>query len=199
MHLHCGGVVRSCLVVPTPLCLLCVSAPSLHAQVDDDTWNEVRNWQKCLINMFLAQGKQVIFLETAMAVGTHRHHAMMEAIPVDEQVLSKAPMYYKKAMEEAESEWSQHAAKAAIPTREKGLRGSIPPNFPYLYVQFGPSSGYVHVIDDEAKFDRNLGRQVLVGLLKLPAEVMHKRAAALEVNTVKREAAALRKQFSPYF
>jgi hypothetical protein len=167
--------------------------------VDDDTWNEVRNWQKCLINMFLAEGKQVIFLETAMAVGSHRHHAMMEAVPVDDTVLSKAPMYFKKAMEEAESEWSQHAAKAAIPTREKGLRGSIPPNFPYLYVQFGPSNGYVHVIDDEAKFDRNLGRQVLVGLLKLPAEVMHRRGAALDAGTVKREAAAFRKQFSPFF
>lgn len=55
-------------------------------QVDDDTWAEVRNWQKCLINMFLAQGKQVIFLETAMGVGSHRHHAMMEAVPVDEEV-----------------------------------------------------------------------------------------------------------------
>lgn len=168
-------------------------------QVDDDTWNEVRNWQKCLINMYLAQGKQVIFLETAMGVGTHRHHAMMEAVPVDDTVLNKAPMYFKKAMEEAESEWSQHAAKAAIPTKEKGLRGSIPPNFPYLYVQFGPSNGYVHVIDDEHKFDKNLGRQVLVGLLKLPAEVMHRKPAALEASTVKREAAAFRKQFGPFF
>jgi hypothetical protein len=149
--------------------------------------------------MFLAQGKQVIFLETAMAVGGHRHHALLEVVPVDDQVMAKAPMYYKKAMEEAESEWAQHAAKAAIPTREKGLRGSIPPNFPYLYVQFGPSNGYVHVIDDEQKFDKDLGRQVLVGLLKLPAEAMHRRAAALEINTVKREAAAFRKQFSPFF
>jgi hypothetical protein len=149
--------------------------------------------------MYLAQGRHVIFMETAMAVGSHRHHALMEAIPVDEDVISKAPMYFKKAMEEAESEWAQHAAKAAISTREKGLRGSVPPNFPYLYVQFGPSTGYVHVIDDEARFDKNLGRQVLVGLLRLPAEVMHRRAAALEASTVKREAAAFRKQFSPFF
>lgn len=102
-------------------------------------------------------------------------------------------------MEEAESEWAQHAAKAAIPTRDKGLRGSIPPNFPYLYVQFGPSNGYVHVIDDEARFDRNLGRQVLVGLLRLPAEVMHRRGAAQDVGSIKQEAAAFRKAFSPFF
>lgn len=42
----------------------------------------------------------------------------------------------------------------------QGLRESIPPNFPYLYVQFGYGQGYVHVIDDESKFDRELGRQV---------------------------------------
>ncbi len=42
----------------------------------------------------------------------------------------------------------------------QGLRESIPPNFPYFYVQFGYGSGYVHVIDDETKFDPNFGRQV---------------------------------------
>lgn len=46
------------------------------------------------------------------------------------------------------------------PLPPQGLRESIPPNFPYLYVQFGYGQGYVHVIDDETKFDRNLGRWV---------------------------------------
>ena len=44
----------------------------------------------------------------------------------------------------------------------QGLRESVPPNFPYLYVQFGYGAGYVHVIDDETKFDKDLGRQVCV-------------------------------------
>lgn len=44
-------------------------------------------------------------------------------------------MYFKKGLQEAESEWSTHAAKAVIDTRTKGLRGSVPPNFPYFYVQ----------------------------------------------------------------
>ena len=45
----------------------------------------------------------------------------------------------------------------------QGLRGSIPPNFPYLHVEFGISDGFVHVIDDEQKFDRNLARNVMIG------------------------------------
>ena len=45
----------------------------------------------------------------------------------------------------------------------QGLRESVPPNFPYFYVQFGWGSGYVHVIDDEQKFDPTFGRQIMVG------------------------------------
>lgn len=39
----------------------------------------------------------------------------------------------------------------------------MPPNFPYFYVQFGYSCGYIHVVDDEKKFDGNFGRQVRMG------------------------------------
>ena len=58
----------------------------------------------------------------------------------------------------------------------QGLRSSIPPNFPYFSAEIGLSSGHVHVIDDEADFDDDFGRGVLVGLLQLPAEMMHKKA-----------------------
>jgi hypothetical protein len=49
--------------------------------------------------------------------------------------MAKAPLYYKQAIEHAESEWSQHHAKRLIDTKTKGLRGSVPPGFPYFYVQ----------------------------------------------------------------
>ena len=58
----------------------------------------------------------------------------------------------------------------------QGLRSSIPPNFPYFAVEIGLSSGHVHVMDDEDSFADDFGRGVLVGLLQLPAELMHKRA-----------------------
>lgn len=35
------------------------------------------------------------------------------------QVMSKAPLYFKQALEHAESEWSQHHAKAVIDTKAK--------------------------------------------------------------------------------
>lgn len=58
----------------------------------------------------------------------------------------------------------------------QGLRGCIPPNFPYFAVEMGLSSGHVHVIDDESSFPDSFGRGVLIGLLQLPAEDMHRSA-----------------------
>lgn len=52
----------------------------------------------------------------------------------------------------------------------QGLRASIPAHFPYFYVEWGLREGYVHVIDDTQKWSPNFGRDVLIGLLELPAE-----------------------------
>lgn len=130
--------------------------------MDDAAWTEVRNFQKCLIQMYMAQGLDVLFMETAMALSGGRGHAVLEAIPIAPGLLAKAPMFFKKGIDEAESEWSQHHAKRCIDTRAKGLRGSVPPGFPYFYVQFGYADGFVHVIDDEKKFDPQFGRRILV-------------------------------------
>ncbi len=67
--------------------------------------------------------------------------------------------------------YTQHRLNAAMSTPRcfpraaplQGLRGSIPPNFPYMHVEFGIADGFVHVIDDEANFDRGLARSVMIG------------------------------------
>ena len=161
-------------------------------------WTEVRNFQKCLIRMWQAQGLEALFLETAVGLSGQRGHAALECIPLPPGAMGKAPMYYKQGIDEAESEWSQHAGKRCIDTRAKGLRGSVPPNFPYFYVQFGYSEGFVHVIDDERKWNRNFGRQIAVGLLKLPAEDMHRRGRAENPALQAKQAEDFRRGFDPF-
>jgi hypothetical protein len=56
-----------------------------------------------------------------------------------------------------------------------GLSRKIPPNFPYVHIEFGLASGFVHVIDDIKEFDRLFARRVLIGLMGLPEEHMHGR------------------------
>ncbi len=76
------------------------------------------------------------------------------------QAAARAPLVFKREVDQVTSDWAQHHAKRLIDTQAKGLRGSIPPNFPYFYVQFGYSAGFVHPIDDEQKFPANFGKQV---------------------------------------
>ena len=54
-----------------------------------------------------------------MDVRGQRPHAGLECVPVGDRELDRAPAYFKKAMLEAESEWSTHHAKAVIETTAK--------------------------------------------------------------------------------
>ncbi|KAI5401237.1 uncharacterized protein LOC127097652 isoform X1 [Lathyrus oleraceus] len=171
-------------LVPGHCCILPIHHESATRTVDDNVWVEIRNFKKCLIMMFAKQDKEVVFLETVMGLAQQRRHCMIECIPLPKDIAKDAPLYFKKAIDEAEDEWSQHNAKKLIDTSQKGLRNSIPKDFPYFHVEFGLNKGFVHVIDDEKDFKSSLGLNVLRGMLHLPEEDMYRRQryAALEVQ-----------------
>ena len=54
-----------------------------------------------------------------MRLGDSRSHAVVDCIPVPPAVAAKAPLYFKKGIDDAESEWSQHHAKRMIETGGK--------------------------------------------------------------------------------
>ncbi|KAL3617720.1 hypothetical protein CASFOL_038041 [Castilleja foliolosa] len=131
--------------------ILTLQHESSTRTVEDNVWDEIQNFKKCLIMMFAKQEKEVVFFETVMGLAQQRRHCMIECVPLPRDVAKQAPVYFKKAIDEAEDEWSQHNAKKLIDTSEKGLHGSIPKNFPYFHVEFGLNKGFVHVIDDEKR------------------------------------------------
>jgi hypothetical protein len=115
-------------------------------------------------------------------------HTVVECIPLPYDVAERAPMYFKKAIDEAESEWSTHDSKKCISTAPpKGLRGSVPPNFPYFHVEFNMTGGFVHVIDDDDKWRVDFGRDVLIGLLDLPENTTRAKKRPLPPAVLKRE------------
>ncbi|KAL4179267.1 hypothetical protein AMTRI_Chr13g119230 [Amborella trichopoda] len=121
----------------------------LTRNLDDDAWNKIRNFKKCLVRMFAEQEKDVIFIGTAMGLSQQRHHCL--------------------AIDEAEEEWSQHNAKKLIDMSVKGLHGSIPKYFPYFHV--------------DLQFKRNMGLNVVRGMLELPEEDMYRRRQHDSVET----------------
>ncbi|XP_028790953.1 CWF19-like protein 2 [Neltuma alba] len=185
-------------VVPGHCCILPIQHESATRTVDDTVWTEIRNFKKCLIMMFAKQEKEVVFLETVMGLAQQRRHCMIECIPLPQDIAKEAPLYFKKAIDEAEDEWSQHNAKKLIDTSQKGLRNSIPKHFPYFHVEFGLNKGFVHVIDDEKQFNSNLGLNVIRGMLHLAEEDMYRRRRYEAVDVQKQAVASFLKEWGPF-
>ncbi|XP_043716299.1 CWF19-like protein 2 isoform X2 [Telopea speciosissima] len=185
-------------VVQGHCCILPMLHESATRNVDNNVWEEIRNFKKCLIMMFAKQEKDVVFLETVMGLAQQRRHCMVECIPLPQDIARQAPLYFKKAIDEAEDEWSQHNAKKLIDTSEKGLRASIPKDFPYFHVEFGLNKGFVHVIDDEKEFKSSLGLNVIRGMLHLPEEDMYRRRKYESVETQKQAVVSFAREWGPF-
>ena len=184
-HLHVARGLHAYLQVPESGSLVpghCCIVPMAHGvsgrSCDEGTHEEMRNFKKCVLKMFAAKGQQAVFMETFMGaattgVGATAPHSIIHAVPLGPEPAAAAPLYFRKAIDEAESEWSTHAAKKCIAlggTTQKQLRNAIPAHFPYFHVEFGLRDGFVHVIDDTTKWAPTFGRDILVGLLDLPRE-----------------------------
>ncbi|CAA0828260.1 CwfJ-like family protein [Striga hermonthica] len=185
-------------VVPGHCGILTLQHESSSRTVDDNVWDEIRNFKKCLIMMFAKQEKDVLFFETVMGLARQRRHCMVECVPLPRDIAKQAPVYFKKAIDEAEDEWSQHNAKKLIDTSEKGLRGSIPKNFPYFHVEFGLDRGFVHVIDDEKEFKSSFGLNVIRGMLQLPEEDMYRRRRHESFEAQKEAVSSFAQHWEPF-
>ncbi|EEF35967.1 nucleic acid binding protein, putative [Ricinus communis] len=185
-------------VVPGHCCILPMQHDSSTRTVDNNVWEEIRNFKKCLIMMFAKQEKDLVFLETVMGLAQQRRHCLIECVPLPREIAKQAPLYFKKAIDEAEDEWSQHNAKKLIDTSQKGLRGSIPKDFPYFHVEFGLNKGFVHVIDDEQQFKSSLGLNVIRGMLRLPEEDMYRRRRHESVDLQKQAVANFAREWEPF-
>ena len=47
--------------------------------VDDNVWDEICNFKKCLLMMFAKQEKEVVFVETVMGLAKQSRHCMIES------------------------------------------------------------------------------------------------------------------------
>ncbi|XP_054724525.1 CWF19-like protein 2 [Uloborus diversus] len=155
----------------------CLIVPKVHVSsllcLDEDEWREIEDYKRRLRNMFKAEHKSVVFLETSMNF-RYCPHAVLECVPVPFEDGDMAPMYFKKAIQESEAEWA-HNIKLVDLTK-KGLRNSVPKNLPYFFVEFDPEihAGFAHVIEDEKMFPRNFGKEVVGGMLDIDYNHLYK-------------------------
>lgn len=144
----------------------CIIAPFAHVacvtQLDEDVWTEMCDFMKAIVRMFAVRKMDVIFFETARNLH-RRPHLQVHCVPGNFEM---APFYFKKAIQEAEGEWSTNKQLISL-ERERDVRRAIPKGLPYFWVNFGMQSGFAHVIEDQERFPSNFAQEVIGGLLNL--------------------------------
>ncbi|KAI0720519.1 CwfJ C-terminus 1-domain-containing protein-like protein [Cerioporus squamosus] len=138
----------------------CLIVPIAHhlstLEGDDDMWDEVRNFMKCLMRMFAEEDKGVVFYETVMSIKAQRH-TYIECVPLPWDQFELLPGYFKESILMSETEWSQHKKLIDFSSRPGGFRRAMVPNLPYFMVQFDykGEKGYGHVIEGTSEASGN--------------------------------------------
>lgn len=148
-------------------------------ECDDDEWEELRNFMKCLTRMYHDQGRDVIFYENAAHPGRKPHAAMM-AVPIPFALGETSPAFFREAMLSSDAEWSQHkpiidtlkASKSGM--GKAAFRRSLAKEMPYFHVWFELDGGMGHIVEDERVWPRGdlFAREVLGGMLDVGIEVV---------------------------
>ncbi|KAK0244204.1 CwfJ C-terminus 1-domain-containing protein-like protein [Armillaria nabsnona] len=130
-----------CLIVPIQHHLTMLDG-------DDDVWDEVKNFMKCLMRMFAEEDQGVLFYETVISLKKQKH-TCIECVPLPWNQYDLIPGYFKESILTSEAEWSQHKKLIDFSKRPGGFRRAMVPNLPYFMVQFDHKGdkGYGHVIE----------------------------------------------------
>lgn len=145
----------------------CFITPIRHVscsiQLDENEWDCFMDIRRKLVNVFSPKNIPVFF-ETA--VNFHKHpHMHIECVSIPEKMGSLAPIYFKKAIDESEYEWSHN--KKLISLKGKDVRRAIPKGLAYFFVSFGMDEGFAHVIEDQRSFPKNFAQEIIGGMLDL--------------------------------
>ncbi|KAK5956215.1 Pre-mRNA-splicing factor cwf19 [Knufia fluminis] len=149
---------------------------TLHC--DDDEWEEIRNFMKCLTRSYHSRDRDVLFYENA-AFPARKGHAGIVAVPLPQSVGETASAFWREAFLSQEREWSQH--RKVIDTLGGGggrgaFRRSLAKEMPYVHVWFGIDGGMGHVVEEGERWPRGdlFAREVVGGMLGLEGETIRK-------------------------
>ncbi|KAI1190468.1 hypothetical protein F5B17DRAFT_386808 [Nemania serpens] len=150
-------------------------------ECDDDEWEEIRNFMKCLTRLYHDQGREVVFYENAAAPQRHMH-AAMQAVPIPYELGDTAPAFFKEAILSADEEWSQHkkiidtGARSRDGLGKLAFRRSIAKEMPYFHAWFTLDGGLGHVVEDSNRWPRGdlFAREILGGMVDAEPDVIKK-------------------------
>lgn len=135
------------------------------AAVEEDIYNEIRNYMKSIVSFNISKNLATVFIEYSQHVNSHQHMEI-ECIPIKSRYLEDAKLYFKKAFLEQDYEWTTNK-KLIDTTPQKGnLTKIINANFSYVHVDFNAQGGFLHIIEDTSKFSQIFLKEIFCPLLK---------------------------------
>ncbi|KAK9475143.1 CwfJ C-terminus 1-domain-containing protein-like protein [Dipodascopsis tothii] len=174
-------------------------------ECDDEEWDEIRNFMKCLVRMYDDANMGVLFYENAAAAG-RRRHAAIEAVPVPYDLAATAPAYFREAILAADEEWTQHRklidtlARARSGLGRAAFRQSLVKEVQYFHVWFTVDGGYGHVVEDVRRWPAGdlFARETIGGMLQLPPNVIKRQGTWTAESRADPRVRAFAQQWAPH-
>jgi hypothetical protein len=173
--------------------LHCQIIPKFHvcslldcSEFEEEIWEEVRNFKKCLLQMAAEQNRSFVFIECVPRTDDVYRHSWIDCVPTPRGSFAEHVRgHFFKALQETDEEWSQNRKIIDTALKPGGLRAALPRRrFPYFYVDFRLDQGYAHVIEDSDKFGgSDFGLEIMASLLRVPrAEWQAARSTSSEIK-----------------
>lgn len=134
--------------------------------------SECEKYIDLLRGMWKAKGYRCIIMETYFRdcrptkpeFTSYGNHFQIHCLPIKEKYYERARMSFKQALQDCEQEWSMN--KKLIVTDNRRIQRYLPEGLSYFWVCFDElTNGFAHVIENERRFSRFFGLEVLSGLL----------------------------------
>ncbi|EAR94086.1 CwfJ carboxy-terminal 1-like protein (macronuclear) [Tetrahymena thermophila SB210] len=156
------------------------------SDVDEEVYEEIRNFQKCLVQAFDKKDYEVLFIENSVNLKS-LPHLIIECVTLPRNTAAEIPVYFQQGIENMESDWNTHKKLYKITREQGGIRSQIPKGFPYFYVDFGLRYGYAHVVEDEKAFSKNFAHEIICNILNLekPKVLYPEKASRDKIQNIK--------------
>lgn len=136
--------------------------------IDEEVWEEFKNYKKALTKFFFDKKEDVVFFETVKYLHRRPHMEVQMMASKDFEMIQ---FYFKKAI--LESEQLTMNKKLIDIKADKNIRSSIPRGMPYFWIDFG-NSGMAHVIENQETFPSNFAEEIIGGMLNLDVRKFRK-------------------------
>jgi hypothetical protein len=165
-----------------------------QAGLEENIYQEIRNYMKSIVSFNLNRDMTTVFLEYSQSAGKIGHFEI-EAVPIKHKLLEDAKMYFKKEFTDQDYEWATNKKLIDTTPYRGNLTKILNENFSYVNVDFNGQGGWLHPIEDERRFNQVFLKEILCPMLKLSAhEVKYPKKLGVKelVDTVEKYKNALK-------